>query len=218
MPELQDTILFELSEEGAVTNKTIKVTAVLAGHLTDGSDELLWANIRDTLGRFIPKLEWQYSDTQRSADPAGGERITVTATTRAPVGENRALDQRSRDAGRVGLMISHFNVDNTPPLEDIRKTERKLRVAVLKLAEEEAEAASEQTGRSYRVGSVNFLRTHAATASNRPQMAMAAMSQSQHTMGGDAVAGGSAHSEGNTIKLSVTAQVELRTGANAKKK
>lgn len=217
MPELQDTILFELTEEGAVTNKTIKVTAVLAGHLTDGSDELLWANIRDTLGRFIPRVDWQYSDTQRHADPAGGERINITATTRCPVAENRALDQRSRDAGRVGLMISHFNVDNTPPLEDIRKTERRLRLAVLKLAEDEAEAASEQTGRNFRVGTVNFVRTHSMSASNQPRMAMSAMAQSQ-SMRGDDAAGGSAQSEGNTIKLAVTAQVELRTGANAKKK
>ena len=214
MPELQDTILFELSEEGAVTNKTIKVTAVLAGLLApDGTDERLWANIRETLDRFIAKVEWQYSDTQRSADPAGGERITITATTRAPVGENRALDHRSREAGRVGLMISHFHVDNTPPLDDIRKTERKLRLAVLKLAEEEADAASHQTGRSYRVGSVNFVRTHSASASNRPQMAMAAMSR-----GAEDVAGGAAPTEGNTIKLTVSGQVELRTGANSKKK
>jgi len=212
MAELQDTILFELTEEGAVTNKTIKVTAVLAGHLMpDAAEQQLWTNIRDTLGRFIAKVEWQYSDTQRSADPSGGERITITATTRAPIAENRALDQRSRDAGRVGLMISHFDVDNSPPLEDVRTAERKLRLAVLKLAEEEAEAASHQTGRTYRVGSVNFVRTH-SSASNRPQMMAMALSSR------DDVAGGSAPTEGNTIKLMVSAQVELRTVANGKKK
>lgn len=202
---LQDTVKFVITEEGAVVTKTIRVTATLTGIITpEKTEDQLTSDIRGVVQRFIANVDWQFSNTTRRSHPSGYEEFSVTATVRAPIAEHYALDQRAKDASPdAGLKISNIQVDTNPPQGDIQAAEQKLRLQVMKTAQDEAKAFTEATKREYRVGVIDF--TGMQQGMNRPMpMAYAAAAP----MGGTDP--GSAPID-NTLKLTMTGYVTLCT-------
>lgn len=204
---LQDTIKFIVTEEGAVVTKTIRVTATLTGIVTpEKTEELLTSDIRSVVQRFITNVDWQFSNTTRRGHPSGYEEFSVTATVRAPIAEHYALDQRAKDASPdAGLRISNIQVDTNPPQGDIQAAEQKLRLKVMKTAQDEAKAFSEATKRDYRVGVIDYTGMQQGIQSmNRPVMAYAAAVP----LGGSGEASAPID---NTLKLTMSGHVTLRT-------
>lgn len=208
MEKLHDSLSYDLAEEAVIVTDTIRVSATLVGIIQpDTTEDALAAAIRSKVEQFIPNVEWQFSNTIRRPHGSGWQEVTMTATTRAPVSEHGALDRRREesDAGKVGVKIANYVVDATPPVEDVRRTEAQLRAKILQLAMDEAKAISQATGRTYRVGHINFTKPN----SNSPRAIMAA-SYLEDTVVAGASPGVSSEIT-NTMRLSMIGNIELRT-------
>lgn len=209
---VQDTVNLTLSAEEVVVNNTVKVIATVVGMIPDDMDEKkLRDSIRSLVKKFI-ETDWQFSNITRSSHASGKEQITLVATARIPEKENYALDRRREEAARGHdlMRITAASTDTTPTTGQIEETQRKLRVAILKKAQDELKLINETLGDEYRIGDVSFSSDFSSLASNTRAASAAAL-------GGTKVAYGSSFDTaddtlGNAVKLIMQATVEYRIG------
>lgn len=211
--KVQDTIRLTLSAEETVVNDTVKVIATIVGMIPDDMDE---KKLRDSVRLLVKKFidtDWQFSNMVRSSHASGKEQITLMATTRIPEKENYALDRRREDASRNHdlMRITTASTDTAPTNGQIEETQRKLRVAILKKAQDELQLLNETLDAEYRLGDVSFSIGFDAAASNTRVASSAAL------LGGSKVAYGSSFDAaddtlGNAVKLTMQASIEYRIG------
>jgi hypothetical protein len=210
MPKpIQDTIEFVLIEEETVVNDTVKVTANLVGMIPQDSTEADLRNSIRTLLRNFIDIEWQFSNLVRTGDPSGQERITLTATTRIPESENRALDRRREDASKqdaqLSIRIISATTDTSPTQAQIDQTQRNLRLTLLKRAKEEAKTINQALGETlYRLGAVT-LGPKLDPNVRGGQFAASNVATQAYGSGFD-----EAGSLGNAVKIAMQANVQLR--------
>jgi hypothetical protein len=214
MSKIQDTITFSLSAEDTVVNNTVRIEARIVGMIPqDMTEQTLKDSIRAVTKKFID-TDWQYANMNRTAHPSGQEQIMLSATARVPESENYRLAQRAEEASRGTDLprIVDATADTSPTSAQIDETTRKLRVVILKKAQDEQRLLSEASGDKYRLGALNFSQVFDSSANTR------ASSQSMAVMAGAAAAktsygsgfAGNDDSIGNAVKLTMQASVELR--------
>jgi len=204
---IQDTISLSLSAEHTVTNKTVKMTALINALVTNTTEEALREEIRTTMKSFID-ADWTFSNMARSNDPTGFERVELAATARVPDTEHYNLEKRSEAVSRPGLSIVSVTVDSTIPERIIEAAEKELRLKLIEKVQAEAEALSEALGQQYRVSQLQFAGTRNVNISNTHYNV--ATYYSGNAIGASA-AGGAPPSDslGNTSKLTLSANVVL---------
>ena len=114
-----DTLRYRAIAQRTLAQETvcigIQVTLLVSAAQTDQA--ALQREIRHTLGRFIPGVDWVFSTLRREPNPAVGfEQINVRASARIPSAQNFNLDKRARRAGHEGLTLSHPEVDYRLPV------------------------------------------------------------------------------------------------------
>lgn len=210
--KVQDTIRLTLSAEEVVVNDTVKVIATIVGMIPDDMDE---KKLRDSVRSLVKKFidtDWQFSNMVRSSHASGKEQITLVATTRVAEKENYALDRRREDASRDHdlMRITTASTDTAPTNGQIEETQRKLRVAIFKKAQNELQLINEALDAEYRLGDVSFSAGFESSASN-------IRAASASPLGGSKVAYGSSFDAvddtlGNAVKLTMQAAIEYRIG------
>lgn len=214
MPKIQDTITFTLTAEETVVNNTVKIEARIVGMISqDTTEPTLRESIRTVTKKFI-ETDWQFSNMNRSAHPSGQEQIMLTATARVPELENYRLSQRADEASRGTDLprIIEATADTSPTSAQIDETTRKLRVAILKKAQDELRVLSEASSDKYRLGALSFGQVYDSTSNTRQStQSMAVMAGAAKTAYGSGFAG-TEDSIGNAVKLTMGATVELRIG------
>jgi hypothetical protein len=207
---IQDTIEFTLSAEETVVNDTVRITASIVGMIAqDTSEQSLRESIRTMMKKFID-TDWQFSNVARTSHASGQEQITLNATTRVAESENYALDRRREEASREvnGLRIVSASVDTSATTTQIQETQQKLRLALLKTAQEEARLINQTlTETLYRLGAVTFGQVYDSESNTRAggRMAMASAASAAYGSGfsnDDTI--------GNAVKLTMQATVQLR--------
>jgi len=212
---VQDTIQFDVKAEQVVTNDTVRVTAQLVGMiLSETAEQSVRESIRTLMKKFI-STDWQFSNTQRSAHASGREQITLTATARVPESENYALDRRRDEAGRDSdsMKIVSAVIDTSPTASQIEETQRKLRLEILKKAQDELKLINEAMNDKYRLGQVVFQ----ASGSDAANQAYAASARGGMLSGKTAYGSGFAEDDdtiGNAVKMTMQASVQLRISRN----
>jgi hypothetical protein len=205
---IQDTIQFDLSAEEIVVNDTVKIIAAIIGMIPDDIDEKkLRDSIRALMRKFI-ETDWQFSNMVRSSDPAGKERITLTATARIPEKENYALERRRDDASRGHelMRITMVTTDTTPTANQIEATQSKLRLAILKKAQSELALINKAIDQQYRIGDVRFNAGVESALANRQAHTALASAKTPYGAG----FAGDDESIGNAVKLTMHAVIQLR--------
>lgn len=115
----------------------------------------LQRRIRDTLARFIP-AEWVLTAPRRQADTSGFERVTVEASTRAPLSENYNLAERARLAGSEGLSLTDPVVNHRLPAARVAAAVQELRLNLLKEALAQAKEFSQASGINWQLADIEF--------------------------------------------------------------
>jgi hypothetical protein len=212
MPKIQDTITFTLSAEDTVVNNTVRIDARIVGMIPkDMTEQTLKDSIRAVTKKFID-TDWQYANMNRTAHPSGQEQIILSATTRVSESENYRLAQRAEEASRGTDLprIVEATADTSPTSTQIDETTRKLRLVILKKAQDELHMLSQASGDKYRLGALNFSQVFDSSSNTRAS-SQAVMAGAAKTSYGSGFAGND-DSIGNAVKLTMQASVELRIG------
>jgi hypothetical protein len=205
---LQDTIEFLMDAEEPVTNNTLKITVNVVGIIQPTMTEAaLRQNINEMLDSFISGAKWHFSNLSRTSHASRMEEITVQATTQVAETENHGLDRRREQVSREGLSIQHHRVDMWPPARLIEEAETRLRLAILKKAQQELTAINAAMETTYRIGAVDF--TPQIAQAPAPNIVMTTKRRP------DGTANLSAPMDpgmalGHTVRLSMRARVVLR--------
>lgn len=212
MQIVQDTVELNLTAEDTVVNKTIKLVASIVA-LVDAAqtEETLNTEIRAALKKLVD-AEWQFSNTNRSTDASGYERVEVTASVRVKESENYNLGKRAEAVSRPGLTVNSVMVDSSIPQAVLLKAESDLRVVLSKKAIEECEKLSAALGQEYRVHSLRFSGVkHNLVSNSNVSPFNVAVYYSGNSEAAAAPSGGSApdSSLGSASKLSLVAAITL---------
>jgi hypothetical protein len=82
--------------------------------------------------------------------------VTVTASVRVPESENYNLENRSKDAGRIGLKITSISADTSVPASLLEEAESELRKVLVQKVLVQRDLLSAAVGKKYRVHSMVF--------------------------------------------------------------
>jgi hypothetical protein len=215
MTKVQDTIQFDLRAETVVVNDTVRLTAHLVGMITAGTTEqAVRESIRAMMRKFID-TEWQFANMTRQAHASGQEEISLTATARVTEKENYALDRRREEASRDhdSVRIVGVSADTSPTMAQITDAQSKLRLALLKKAQDELKLINQAMDAKYRLGQVSFQ----MTGSDTPNYARVAAMASAPTAGKVAYGSGFSDADdvlGNAVKLTMQAAIQLRLASH----
>ena len=210
-PLPQDTVNFVLRADKVVTNDTVKVIVTvdtLSAQQT--TEKELRTEIRQVLGKFIPGAEWAFDSQTRTNDTSGYERVTLRATTRINETENYKLQDRANESSRQGLRLSNVEVDSSIPMPMLEKAEKELRATLVKKALDEAKEMAELTGRDYRLGIVNINNASDPYSRKAGMANTRAYAVASASMGGGASDAADEEGLGNSQRLELTANIELR--------
>lgn len=120
----------------------------------DQDHDALMSRVRAALARFIDTT-WTVSVTRR-ADDTGFERVELVASSMVLARENYNLDERARRASVEGLVITQPGVDARLPGALIAEATMGLQEYLLELAQKRIERFDQATGRSWRIGDIQF--------------------------------------------------------------
>ena len=206
----QDTIEFTLTAEETVVNSTVRIEANIDGMIAqDMAEQNLREVIRTIMRRFI-ETDWQFSNMLRSSHKSGMEQVSLTATARVPESENYALDRRREEAARDHdwVKITAAQANTSPTAAQIAETQSKLRVTLVKKAQEECTVLSKATGDHYRLGSVLYGPVFDSTSNIRASSmgVTAGSAKTSYGSGFDT----DDDSIGNAVKLTMQATIQLR--------
>lgn len=152
-----DTLRFRLAASRTLPRTYVRVTVQVhtlvssADHDHDG----LEGRVRLALARLID-TPWTVSGVTRSADHTGFERVELTASAQVPARENYNLHERARRASVEGLAITDPTVDARLPGKVIADATMELQELVLELAQQRIARFDKATGRSWRIGDIQF--------------------------------------------------------------
>ena len=156
-PHLIDTLRFRLQAARALPQEDIRlvvnVTALVAS--ADHDQPVLEKRIRATLARLV-QTDWTFTRIERQPDAAGYERVTLRAGARVPASENWNLPERARAASRDGIAVNPPEVSYALSSGRVDGAVEALRLDLLARATEQAEKMSKASGRSWRVGDIEF--------------------------------------------------------------
>ena len=156
-PHLVDTLRFHLQASRALPQDDIRITVSVEALVPSAEADraAVEGRIGAALQRFVQGA-WTYTRIEREQDTAGYERITLQASTRVPAAENWNLDQRARAASGNGVALASPEVSYALPTERVDAVVGDLRLDLLKSAMAQAAKFSEASGRSWRVGDIEF--------------------------------------------------------------
>jgi hypothetical protein len=156
-PHLIDTLRFRLQASCSLPQDDIRIVASVAALVkaSDHDEPALEQRIRQALAHVV-KAEWTFTRVERQADASGYERVTMRAGCRVPASENWNLPERARAASGEGIAIERPEVSYSLSTEKVDAAVAGLRLDLLKLAIEQAGLMSEATGRSWRIGDIEF--------------------------------------------------------------
>lgn len=154
-----DTLRYRAIAQRTLAQETvcigIQVTLLVSAAQTDQA--ALQREIRHTLGRFIPGVDWVFSTLRREPIPAVGfEQINVKASARIPSAQNFNLDKRARRASHEGLTLSHAEVDYRLPVNLVNPVVHDLRGEIVGTVLRDLGDYERQTGGKWRIGDIEF--------------------------------------------------------------
>ncbi len=152
-----DTLRFRLTASRTLPRSKVRISVIVHTLVSsvDQDHDALVGRVRDALARFID-VPWTVSGVTRRADETGFERVELNASAMVPVRENYNLDERVRRASSEGLAISNPAVDVRLPGPVIAEATLDLQEYVLELAQQRVERFDKVTGRSWRIGDIEF--------------------------------------------------------------
>ena len=93
---------------------------------------------------------------RRQADTSGFERVTVAASTRAPLAENYNLAERARLAGSEGLSLTDPVANHRLPTTRVAHAVQELRLGLMKEAIAQAQSFSQVSGLNWQLADIEF--------------------------------------------------------------
>lgn len=209
-----DTIEFLLSAEETVVNDTVKIIATIAAMISiDSTEKQLRESMMLMMQSFISGQNWQFSGLSRRRHKSGLEELSVLSTARVPEAENYRLDHRAQEASSQGMRISDVSTDSSFPFSLVEITEQKLRLEILRKANEQCSLMKEATQRPYRVKRINFYQADGTIGNLSNNMRGTASASKQSYGSGFAALDVSGSSESpaisNAQKFTMTALITL---------
>lgn len=210
----QDTIRYDLTFETGLTLDSVRMQ-VLVNYTPlgqEGADESM-SKIRSALKSFV-STDWNFNEIRRVTGKDNIERISLTATARVKAGEDANIKNRIDSINTRGLTLSEPSVDYSFPLGYLNENRAKLRLQLIKAANDEARRVNEALGgpdhggRFYRVHEVRFGHTDDEEYSGRRDIRLSASNSSSsygQTRSVVRDAGETIHSE----KMFLTAEITI---------
>ena len=151
------TLRYRTMAQKGVRRETVRVAVgvislVSSGHADSSTIE---QRVHAALNAFI-RADWLLSSPQRSSDTAGYERVTFTATTRVPQGENYNLAERARQASAEGLSLQKPEASYVIPAGVINQAVQDLRLQILAEAQQQAEQFATRSGQKWELADIAY--------------------------------------------------------------
>ena len=152
------------------TTVAVMVEVVTLVSAQDQDLKALEAKVRAALHRFID-TPWHTAPTERVRDESGFERVKLVGFARVPREQNFNLAERARVASSEGLSIQNPLVDYKVETAVLVAETEKLHGDLIRRAQERMTEFSALTGRSWRIGHIQFGLSDRADGELSPKMA-----------------------------------------------
>lgn len=154
---LIDTLHYRVQVQKTLPQKDVRlrigITALV--HTQDSGQLELLNRIRAQLETFI-HADWGLFNIERHGDGMGYERATLKASARIPHTENYNLAERARQASHDGLALTDPEIDYGLSASEMSKVLQELRIEALATITEQIEVYNRVTGRTWRLGKIEF--------------------------------------------------------------
>ena len=131
----------------------VQVTALIS--TKDYNQQALEERILQALNKFMT-AKWVFFSMKRSADAAGYERVTLTASTLVKPSENWNLQERAREAGSEGLSLGNVEVNYASSTAEVDSIVRELREEIVLQIKDHMDNFIALTKRPWRIGNIVF--------------------------------------------------------------
>ncbi|HWT16408.1 MAG TPA: hypothetical protein VN581_11540 [Patescibacteria group bacterium] len=152
-----DTLRFRVTAERLVKRTSIAVGVEIIALVSaqDRDVSALEARVREALARFID-ARWHTASSERTRDDSGFERVKLIGYARVPREENVNLAERARIASSEGLAIQNPLVNYKVAAAVLVAETEKLHGDIIRQAQARIAEFDELTGRSWRIGNIQF--------------------------------------------------------------
>jgi hypothetical protein len=131
----------------------VQVTALVS--TKDYNQQALEERILKALNKFMA-AKWVFFSMKRSADAAGYERVTLTASTLVNPSQNWNLQERAREAGSEGLSLGNVEVNYASSTAEVDGIVRELRKEIVQQVKDHIDDFVTLTDRPWRIGNIAF--------------------------------------------------------------
>lgn len=156
-PPPSDQVVMQLQAERWVETKTAKVVALVQQAMSGEAAAKEQSRVPSALKELAPDAEWQVTSFDRTRDPAGLERWTISAEARLPETALGGIYDRAKSLGKPGRQVEITQVDFSPTIAEREATASALRADIYERAIDEAKRLTAlMGGREFRVQRVDF--------------------------------------------------------------
>lgn len=151
------TLRYRTMAQKSVRRETVRISVSVKALVSSSNadSKMTEANARAALNKIV-QADWLLSSPMRSSETAGYERVTFSATTRVPLGENYNLAERARISSTEGLSVQDPQVSYVIPAGLINQAVQDLRLDILAEAHEQAKQFATRSGQIWNVADIAY--------------------------------------------------------------